>query len=99
MWELIDRPGQSPTWILLNKFGILDSKIDHTNVSLYASLWEQLETIWNSIAKETVESIKTMPSRMQAVMKEKGGHTKYYVFGLSCVQIDCKVVSVCYLPK
>jgi hypothetical protein len=41
-------------------------------------LWERVTEEWNKITSETCQNlIKSMPRRVQAVIKEKGGHTKY----------------------
>jgi transposase len=41
-------------------------------------LWERVEKEWNGIPKEVVQNlIASMPRRCAAVIKAKGGHTKY----------------------
>lgn len=41
-------------------------------------LWEQVQVEWEKIPKEVcVNLIESMPRRIQAVIKAKGGHTKY----------------------
>ena len=41
-------------------------------------LWERVEKEWNAIPKEVVQNlISSMPRRCAAVIKAKGGHTKY----------------------
>lgn len=41
-------------------------------------LWERVEKEWNAIPKEVVQNlIASMPRRCAAVIKAKGGHTKY----------------------
>jgi DDE superfamily endonuclease len=41
-------------------------------------LWERVEEEWNKILPETCQKlIESMPRRVQAVIKAKGGHTKY----------------------
>jgi hypothetical protein len=41
-------------------------------------LWERVEAEWNKItAEECMRLIESMPRRVQAVLKAKGGHTKY----------------------
>lgn len=78
----MDWPNQSQDLNPIEQiWDLVDLKIDRTKVSSTARLWEQLETIWNSVTKETVETcIKTMPARMQAVIEANGGRTNYYVF-------------------
>ena len=41
-------------------------------------LWERVEKEWNKIPPETCQNlIASMPRRLQAVIRAKGGHTKY----------------------
>ena len=41
-------------------------------------LWERVEKEWNKISPEVCQNlIESMPRRIQAVIKAKGGHTKY----------------------
>jgi transposase len=41
-------------------------------------LWDRLEMEWNGITAETCQTlIESMPRRIKAVIKAKGGHTKY----------------------
>src|SRR5882762_11828674 len=41
-------------------------------------LWERVVEEWNKIPPETCQNlIESMPRRIQAVIKAKGGHTKY----------------------
>ena len=41
-------------------------------------LWERVAEEWNAITPETCQGlIESMPRRVQAVIKAKGGHTKY----------------------
>ena len=41
-------------------------------------LWERVEIEWEKIPKETcIKLIETMPDRVSAVLKAKGGYTKY----------------------
>ena len=41
-------------------------------------LWERVAEEWNQITPETCQRlIESMPRRVQAVIKAKGGHTKY----------------------
>ena len=45
--------------------------------SIY-QLWERVEHEWNQIEKdECVKLIESMPRRVAAVLKAKGGYTKY----------------------
>jgi transposase len=41
-------------------------------------LWERCEVEWNKIPKEVCQNlIESMPKRVEAVLRAKGGHTKY----------------------
>ena len=41
-------------------------------------LWERMEKEWNEISPEVCQNlIESMPRRIQAAIKAKGGHTKY----------------------
>ena len=41
-------------------------------------LWERVEKEWNKIQPEVVQNlIESMPRRVAAVVKAKGGYTKY----------------------
>ena len=41
-------------------------------------LWERVEKEWNEISPEVCQNlIESMPRRIQAIIKVKGGHTKY----------------------
>jgi DDE superfamily endonuclease/Transposase len=41
-------------------------------------LWERIAKVWNSIEPEVCQNlIESMPRRVDAVIKAKGGHTKY----------------------
>ena len=41
-------------------------------------LWDRVVEVWNAIPPETCQNlIESMPRRLEAVIKAKGGHTKY----------------------
>ena len=41
-------------------------------------LWERVEAEWDNIPAEVCQNlIESMPRRIEAVLKAKGGHTKY----------------------
>ena len=42
-------------------------------------LWARIEEIWSTMDAESCQTlIESMPSRVAAVVKSKGGHTKYW---------------------
>ena len=41
-------------------------------------IWERVEEVWEKIEPEVCQKlIESMPRRVEAVIKAKGGHTKY----------------------
>src|SRR6267154_1698059 len=41
-------------------------------------IWERVAEVWNEILPEVCQNlIESMPRRLEAVIKAKGGHTKY----------------------
>ena len=43
-------------------------------------LWDRVSEEWNDISPETCQNlIESMPKRIQAVIRAKGGHTKYQI--------------------
>ena len=41
-------------------------------------IWERVAEVWNEIPPEVCQNfIESMPRRLEAVIKAKGGHTKY----------------------
>lgn len=79
--DVLDWPSQSPDlnpiehlWVLLkvrlSQYGV-PPKGTH-------ELWERVEEVWNDIAvDECRRLIESMPRRIKAVIKAKGGNTKY----------------------
>lgn len=79
--EMLEWPPQSPNLNPIEHlwFGLkrrLQSYQEESK-SMY-ELWERVQETWNSIPVEKcVNVIESMPRRINAVMKAKGGHTKY----------------------
>ena len=79
--ELLDWPAQSPDlnpiehlWFHLKRR--LGAYQDALKSML--ELWERVQEEWEKIPKETcLELIRSMPRRVAAVLKAKGGYTKY----------------------
>ena len=79
--NLMDWPAQSPDlnpiehlWELLKRK--LKMYEEHPK-GLY-ELWERVEVEWNKITPEECQNlIESLPRRLEAVYKAKGGHTKY----------------------
>ena len=72
-------PAQSPDLNPIeNLWEIIDNKIERTNVKTSEELFEQINKAWREIDMRIVDSlIESMPRRMKAVIKSKGGPTKY----------------------
>ena len=79
--EVLDWPAQSPDlnpiehlwWHLKKRLGTYPQ--DPKSI---LELWERVEAEWEKIPKEVcLDLIKSMPRRVAAVLKAKGGYTKY----------------------
>ena len=77
--QLMEFPPQSPDvnpienlWDHLKR-----EKMRHT-VTSKDMLWAVLSQCWNNIEQSTLHKlVKSMPKRVKAILKAKGGHTKY----------------------
>ncbi len=50
-------------------------KVKH-EVTSQDSLWDVFSASWNNIQPSTLQNpVKSMPKRVQAILKAKGGHT------------------------
>jgi hypothetical protein len=73
-------PAQSPDLNPIEQvWDLLATKVHKMNSRLTAkNMMANLTEAWNSITKEVLRSyIDTMQARCQAVIKAKGGHTRY----------------------
>lgn len=76
---LMDFPPQSPDlnpiehlWEHLKR-----EKVKHA-VTSQDTLWDVVSQCWNNIKPETIQKlVESMPDRVKAALKAKGGHTKY----------------------
>jgi hypothetical protein len=75
----LEWPPQSPDLNPIeNLWSYLDSKINKTNVTNKDSYFGALEEAWDNIDPEYLKSlVESVPRRLAAVLKAKGGHTKY----------------------
>ena len=69
------------TLLPLNTFGVISKnrlkEYDHPPSGIL-ELWERVGREWNKIQPEVVQNlIESMPRRVAAVVKAKGGYTKY----------------------
>ena len=80
-FKLLDWPPQSPDlnpiehlWGELKR-GIGKYYTDCPNIEV---LWQRCKDVWNFIPSEKYQNlVDSMPRRIQAVLKAKGGYTKY----------------------
>ena len=79
--EVISRPAQSPD---LNPIEHLWEHLKRqlrqyeTPPKGVHELWDRVSEEWNAIPPKTCQNlIESMPRRIQAVIRAKGGHTKY----------------------
>jgi transposase len=79
--EVLDWPAQSPDlnpiehlwWHLKRRLSGYD--IDPSGIQ---ELWERVQTEWDAIpAQVCIDLIETMPRRIDAMLKARGGYTKY----------------------
>ena len=78
--RLLDWPPQSPDINPLEHlWGHLKQHLKYdTPPKGVHELWERLVKEWNAISPDVCQKlIESMPGRIQAVLKAKGGHTKY----------------------
>ena len=76
---IMEYPAQSPDLNPTeNLWEIIDYKIERANVKTSEELFEQINKAWREIVMRIIDSlIESMPRRMKAVIKSKGGPTKY----------------------
>ena len=75
--QVLSWPAQSPD---LNPIEHLWDHLHKYNTSPHGvhELWDKLVDEWNEIPPEVCQNlIESMPRRIQAVIRAKGGHTKY----------------------
>ena len=80
-WKVLDWPAQSPDlnpiehlWQHAKQQLALTANLPKKE----SDLWAEFESVWNAIDSRTCTNlIDSMPSRVQAVLKARGGHTKY----------------------
>jgi len=77
--KVLDWPPQSPDLNPIeNLWSILDKKVDKTGVTNTESYFVALKEAWEELDKKYFRNlVESMPKRLQAVIKAKGGHTKY----------------------
>ena len=57
---------------------LIDRKLHKSHVKIKETLWSEIKRSWEAIRVEVLKKyIETMPGRCRAIIKAKGGHTKY----------------------
>jgi hypothetical protein len=78
---VLERPAQSPDLNPIEHLLVhLKRKLTgyKTEPSGILELWERVDAEWNKISTEVCMAlIESMPRRVDAVLKAKGGYTKY----------------------
>jgi len=72
-------PPQSPDLNPIEQFfDYIKSKLNRMDRSSEKAIWNSLQNAWNDVTVADLRKyINTMPDRCKAVIKAKGGHTKY----------------------
>lgn len=64
-----------------NLWSIVKRKLAGNRFRTKGELWTAIQAAWNSIPLDTLISlVDSMPRRLNAVIKAKGGPTKYWIF-------------------
>ena len=77
--KLMKWPAQSPDLNPIEQlWALLDEKINKSRATNLSSLFDQLNNAWKTIDTNILKKyVNSMHSRCRAVIKAKGGHTKY----------------------
>jgi len=76
---MVNWPPQLPDLNLIeNRWSIVKNKVGK-RIFLYSEdLWPAVEEEWNGISADMIHSLyRSMPSRISAVLRNKGLHCKY----------------------
>ena len=78
-FDVLPWPAQSPDLNPIeNLWGYLKQKVDAREVHGLDGLWKAVQEEWAAIPGEFLEKLAdSMPQRIQAVIKSKGGATRY----------------------
>lgn len=78
-FEMLEWPPQSPDLNPIEHLWmILDDRIPIHTRSNMAQFWEGVQEAWDNIPIDTSHNlVESMPRRLQKVIENKGGHTKY----------------------
>ena len=61
-----------------NLWDAVEAKVREESATSRNELWGKILVAWNSIDNNIIKTlIYSMPRRIEAVIKAKGGHTKY----------------------
>ena len=76
---MVDWPAQSPDLNLIeNLWSIMENRVSKRIIWNSTDLWAAIEEEWNAISPNMISSLyRSMPSRISAVLRNKGHHCKY----------------------
>ena len=61
-----------------NLWEYLERKLEKLPTTTLSQLWDTLNDLWENIPSEIIQNlVSSMSQRTEAVIKAKGGHTKY----------------------
>ena len=68
-------PDLNPTESLLD---YLERKLERLPTATLSQLWDTLNDLWENIQLEIIQNlVSSVPQRFKAVIKARGGYTKY----------------------
>ena len=76
---ILSWPAQSPDLNPIeNLWDHMERQLEKMPSTTKEGLWKNLQVLWSAIPPETIQNlVSSMPRRVAAVIKAKGGHTKY----------------------
>ena len=79
VWTVMNWPSQSTDLNPIEQiWELIDRKLDKLHVKTKEILWLEVKRCWESVIVEVLKKyIETMPERCRAIIKGRGGHTKY----------------------
>lgn len=79
--QVVKWPGNSPDMNPIeNVWAVLKKKVQNTSISTKEDLWSQVKMVWeedSQLLTTAINSIESMPNRILALIRARGGHTKY----------------------
>ena len=78
-FTVLSWPAQSPDLNPIeNLWAEVSKEVDKRGVTRLPELFGVVQQVWNNFSRETCERyVRTMPARLQEVLRNRGGHTHY----------------------